>query len=76
MTDAVSKILQLSIGYWPSRVLHVVAESGVADVLGDEPRAAAEMAGKVASIHWRCTDCACTRQSRHFRTAGWPLLAQ
>jgi len=47
MTDPVSTILQLSIAYWPSRVLHIVAESGVADVLDDEPTAAAELAGKL-----------------------------
>ena len=47
MTDPVSTVLQLSIGYWPSRVLHIVAESGVADVLDGEPSTAAELAGKL-----------------------------
>jgi hypothetical protein len=47
MTDPVSTILGLSIAYWPSRVLHIVAESGVADALDDEPRTAAELAAAI-----------------------------
>ncbi len=46
-TNAVSTVLGLSIAYWPSRVLHIVAESGVADVLDDEPRTAAELAQQI-----------------------------
>jgi hypothetical protein len=47
MTDPVSTIFQLSIAYWPSRVLHIVAEAGVADVLQNEPATAAELAAKL-----------------------------
>jgi O-methyltransferase domain len=35
------KIIQdLAVAYWASRCLHVVAELGIADVLGDEPQTA------------------------------------
>ena len=35
------KIIQdLAVGYWASRCLHVVAELGVADALGDEGQTA------------------------------------
>jgi len=39
-------ILRLSTAYWASRCLHVVAEFGIADALGDEPQSAAALAAK------------------------------
>jgi len=39
------KIIQdLAVAYWASRCLHVVAELGIADVLGDEPQTAESLA--------------------------------
>ena len=39
------KIVQdLAVAYWASRCLHVVAELGIADVLGDEPQTAEALA--------------------------------
>ncbi len=39
------KIVQsLAVAYWASRCLHVVAELGIADVLGDEPQPAEALA--------------------------------
>lgn len=44
-TDTPPKILQsLAVAYWASRCLHVVAELGIADVLGDEPQSAEALA--------------------------------
>ena len=37
-------VLSLAIAYWTSRCLHVVAEIGVADALGDTPRTAETLA--------------------------------
>jgi len=37
-TDPAQTLLTLTTGYWVSRCLHVAAELGVADVLGDEPQ--------------------------------------
>ncbi|HEY4030177.1 MAG TPA: methyltransferase [Caulobacteraceae bacterium] len=37
-------ILGLSTAYWASRCLHMAAELGVADVLGEEPQSAADLA--------------------------------
>jgi hypothetical protein len=37
-------IQNLSVAYWASRCLHVVAELGIADLLGDEPQTAAALA--------------------------------
>jgi hypothetical protein len=37
-------VLQLSTAYWASRCLHVAAELGVADVLGEEPQTAEALA--------------------------------
>src|SRR6185437_9534172 len=37
-------LLTLTTGYWVSRCLHVAAELGVADVLGDEPQTAEALA--------------------------------
>ena len=40
-----AKIVQdLAVGYWASRCLHLVAELGIADVLGDEPQTAETLA--------------------------------
>jgi hypothetical protein len=37
-------IQDLAVAYWASRCLHVVAELGIADVLGDEPQTAESLA--------------------------------
>src|SRR5579863_9882796 len=37
-------IQELAVAYWASRCLHVVAELGIADVLGDEPQTAQALA--------------------------------
>jgi len=37
-------VMMLAIAYWASRCLHVVAELGVADKLGDEPQTAESLA--------------------------------
>jgi len=37
-------IHDLAVAYWASRCLHVVAELGIADVLGDEPQTAHSLA--------------------------------
>lgn len=42
--NPVESILGLATAYWASRCLHVVADAGIADALGDEPRSAAELA--------------------------------
>jgi O-methyltransferase domain len=40
-----SRVIQdLAVAYWASRCLHVVAELGIADVLGDEPQTAQALA--------------------------------
>jgi hypothetical protein len=51
MVDAVAakNILTLSTAYWASRCLHVVAESGIADVLGEEPETAVTLAAKTGT---------------------------
>jgi O-methyltransferase domain len=38
------QVMQLTSAYWASRCLHVVAESGVADHLGDEPQSTESLA--------------------------------
>ena len=44
-TETPPKIVQsLAVAYWASRCLHVVAELGIADVLGDEPQSAEALA--------------------------------
>ncbi len=45
--DPQEAIFMLATGYWPSRCLHVAAELGVADVLGDEPEAAEALAERL-----------------------------
>jgi hypothetical protein len=42
-------ILLLSTAYWASRCLHVVADFGIADALGDEPQPAAALAAKTGT---------------------------
>jgi hypothetical protein len=42
-------ILLLSTAYWASRCLHVVADLGIADALGDEPLAATSLAAKTGA---------------------------
>jgi hypothetical protein len=42
-------ILKLSTAYWVSRCLHLVADVGVADALGDEPQPAAALAAKTGT---------------------------
>ena len=42
-------ILNLSTAYWASRCLHLVADFGVADALGDEPQPAAALAAKTGT---------------------------
>jgi hypothetical protein len=42
-------ILRLSTAYWASRCLHVIAEAGIADALGDEPQTAAALAAKTGT---------------------------
>jgi hypothetical protein len=46
-TNPVHTLLQITGGYALSRCLHVVADLGVADALGDTPRTAAELAAAV-----------------------------
>jgi hypothetical protein len=42
--DPAQLLMGLTTGYWVSRCLHVAAELGVADVLGDEPQTADALA--------------------------------
>src|SRR4051812_1202869 len=42
--DPAHAILGLSTAYWASRCLHLAAELGVADVLGEEPQTAEALA--------------------------------
>ena len=42
--DPAQTLLALTTGYWVSRCLHVAAELGVPDVLGDEPLTAEALA--------------------------------
>ncbi|MFZ1988152.1 MAG: methyltransferase [Alphaproteobacteria bacterium] len=44
-----ANVVDLSTAYFVSRVLHVVAELGVADALGDAPMTAAELAAKTGA---------------------------
>lgn len=43
--DPAQTLLTLTTGYWVSRCVHVVAELGVPDALGEEPRTAEALAG-------------------------------
>src|SRR3954464_12553268 len=42
--DPAQTVLSLSTAYWASRCLHLAAELGVADVLGEEPQTAEALA--------------------------------
>ena len=42
-------ILGLATAYWASRCLHVIAEAGVADALGDTPQTAVELAAMTST---------------------------
>ena len=42
--DPIQTLLSLTTAYWVSRCLHVAAELGVADILGDEPQTAEALA--------------------------------
>jgi hypothetical protein len=42
-------ILSLSTAYWASRCLHLVADFGIADALGDEPQSAAALAAQTGT---------------------------
>ena len=42
-------ILLLTTAYWASRCLHVVAEFGIADALGDEPQTAAALSARTGT---------------------------
>ena len=44
MQNPANLLLELSLSYTVPRCLHVIADIGVADVLGDSPRTAAELA--------------------------------
>jgi hypothetical protein len=44
-------ILQLSTAYWTSRCLHLVADFGIADALGDEPQPAASTGTNPDALH-------------------------
>ena len=47
--SAAGTILTLSTAYWASRCLHVVADAGIADALGDSPETAAALAAKTGT---------------------------
>jgi methyltransferase family protein len=38
------QIMQLTTSYWTSRCLHVVAELGIADLIGDQPQSTETLA--------------------------------
>jgi O-methyltransferase domain len=44
------EVMHLAVAYWASRCLHVVAELGVADKLGDEPQTAESLA-RAIGVH-------------------------
>ncbi len=48
-TNPAESILGLATAYWASRCLHVIAEAGIADALGDAPLSAAELAAKTGT---------------------------
>lgn len=48
-TESLTKLVEISAGYWLPRALHVVADLGVADALDEQPRSAAYLAGQVGS---------------------------
>jgi hypothetical protein len=48
-TNGAETILLIATAYWASRCLHLVADAGVADALGDEPQSAAALAAKTGT---------------------------
>jgi O-methyltransferase domain len=46
---SVMRLIEISTGYWLPRVLHIVADLGVADALDDEPRSAAFLAREIGA---------------------------
>ena len=44
MEDPINAILEISTSYAAPRCLHMIAEMGVADALGDDSRTPAELA--------------------------------
>ena len=48
-TESVMRLVEISAGYWLPRVLHVVADLGVADALDEEPRSAGYLARQVGT---------------------------
>src|SRR5437870_13612071 len=73
-TESVMRLVEISAGYWLPRVLHVVADLGVADALDEETRSAGYLAKKVG----RCIrpSTATARFSRHTRSARRHVRAQ
>lgn len=49
MPDPQTTLLEVSMGYAVSRCLHVMADLGVADALGDAPQTASELAAKTGT---------------------------
>ena len=49
MQNPIDTILEVSMSYAVPRCLHVLAEAGVADALGDHPRTAAELAASTGT---------------------------
>src|SRR5262245_50193552 len=45
--ESVMRLVELSAGYWLPRALQVVADLGVADRIGSEPRTAEEIAAEL-----------------------------
>ena len=48
-TESVTRLVEISAGYWLPRALHVVADLAVADALNQEPRSAADLAKEVGA---------------------------
>jgi O-methyltransferase domain len=48
-TQSIMRLVEMSIGYWLPRALHVVTDLGVADALDEEARSAADLAKKVGA---------------------------
>ena len=48
-TESVMRLVEISAGYWLPRALHVVADLGIADVLDQEARSAADLAKEVGA---------------------------
>jgi hypothetical protein len=49
-SPAIMQVIQLTTTYWASRCMHVVAELGVADALGDHPQSTEALA-EATSTH-------------------------